>query len=119
MRLAYIHYGTLILHTIFIALIGGWVLISDYSNPWPILALQTGPLLLLMPLLISARPPLLHLALTVILFYLCFSAPNLFASGLTSWYAIVEVVVNVILSSVIMWHLMRLSKASRLARAEA
>lgn len=105
-----------VLFAVYLGLLTYWV--YQHSNPdgnWFLIALfQTAPLLLIAPVFISFKSQHLHLALPVVMIYLCFTAPNLYLSWPDNSIAIAELIVNLGLSSLIMWYMLKVSKLKRL-----
>lgn len=92
-----------------------WVYFSlpDGTNITIITLFQILPLLLISPLFIHCRSPHLHIALPVIMIYMCFTAPNLFLDGQAQIIAGFELGINIVLSSLIMWYLLQVSQQQR------
>mgnify|MGYP001108104197 CR=1 FL=1 len=91
-----------------------WVLeTANGANPLPIILFQIWPLIFICPAFITWKPPHLHVALPVIMIYLCFTAPNLFRDGQAQLIAFAELFLNIIVSSLIMWFLLKVSKQRR------
>lgn len=111
-----LHHLRLIIRLGFIAFIA-LLFVSVYATvpqgQLSIALFQTAPLLLAAPLLIQFKSKHLHIVLPVIMIYMCFTAPNLFLSGIEAQLAGVELAMNILLSSFIMWYLLLASKAQR------
>ena len=98
-----------------------WVdfILPDTAQKWAIGLFQVFPLLLVAPLFIKCKSPHLHLALPIIMLYMCFTAPNLYLTGTAQVIALVELTVNIALSCVIMLYLLKASKFERARRQES
>lgn len=109
-----------ILFLAYIGMIIFWVFYTmpAASNPYSIAILQALPLLLISPIFVRFKSPHLHIALPVILIYLCFTAPNLYLPGTLGLLALAELILNIILSSSIMWYQLQASKVRRRKNAQ-
>ena len=105
-----------LLLALFIITLSYWVNFSlpAEANITGIVLFQILPLLLIAPLFIQCRSPHMHIALPIIMIYMCFTAPNLFLEGTAQAIALVELALNLALSCTIMWYLLKASKLRRL-----
>ena len=104
-----------LLLALFIITLCYWVYFSlpEATHITAVALFQIFPLLLIAPIFIQCRSPHLHIALPVIMIYMCFTAPNLFLDGTAQVIALIELALNIALSSSIMWYLLKASKLQR------